>query len=57
MTYREALIEQIVRDKYTLTLEPVFHQPSTEFFQERLVIFIDELKKLDEMGTGTPLAS
>lgn len=46
MTDLESYIEQIARDKETLTMDPVFHVPSREFYKERIRMFQEAARML-----------
>lgn len=46
-TYRECLVEQIIRDRKVLEEDPIYHQPSTQFYLDRIVAYMLELKKID----------
>jgi hypothetical protein len=45
-TEREEVIECIVRDKQTLEMDPVYWQPSRDFYLERIAAYQDWLAKL-----------
>jgi len=48
MTYREALVEQIVRDAKVLDEDPCYHVPSEEFFIDRIIAYKAEVDRLDK---------
>lgn len=46
MTYYEGLIATIARDMETLRMDPVFWSPSREFYEERIVNFREEARRV-----------
>lgn len=38
-SYRDALIEQIVRDEKVLREDPIFHVPDREFYEQRIAAY------------------
>lgn len=45
---RETVREQIIRDSKVLEEDPVYWEPSREFFEERIASFKEWLKELDD---------
>ncbi len=41
---RALYVKQIIRDRQTLALGPLYHQPSREFYEERIARFTEALK-------------
>ena len=47
-SWREALSEQMIRDGKVLAGDPRYHEPSADFYAERIVLYSEALKQLDE---------
>ena len=47
LSYRDALVEQIVRDAKVLDEDPCYHVPSEEFYIDRIIAYKAEVAKLD----------
>lgn len=44
------LVEQIIRDRYTLTLEDALVHPDRAFYEERIAAYTQEVKRLRSVG-------
>lgn len=47
-TLRADIIEQIIRDEAVLAGDPIYHQPSADFYIDRILVFRAWLQQLDE---------
>jgi hypothetical protein len=52
-SYRDGLLEQIIRDSAVLREDPIYHEPSTEFYERRIAQYRQAIIDLDERSRRT----
>ena len=46
LTRRQALVEQVIRDTKVVEGNPIYHEPSLDFYVQRVVAYRRELEKI-----------
>lgn len=47
-TYRQGLVDQVVRDMRVIEGDPTFHEPSMQFYVDRVVAYRMEIERIDK---------